>query len=133
MCQCLGRTYFPHRNCTFRRILCSLLWQAVHSASGPARNGLYGPGWAILTPLQRGLRLFRPASGKPRRPGLLSEAGFGQIASKPSHWSAPPRVQLSEFRDGIRRSLPGAAVLWVMPLSTLLVRKPLEWGCRSHF
>lgn len=32
---CLGGTSFPQRNCTFCWILCSLLWQEVHLASGP--------------------------------------------------------------------------------------------------
>lgn len=51
---------------------------------------------ALWTLLQGGLQLLRSASGKPRHPRLLSDVRFGQMASKPLHWSAPQCTQVLE-------------------------------------
>lgn len=90
--------------------------------------------WVVQawTGLQRGLRLLRSASGKPSLPGLLSDAGFGWMASKPSHGSAHDACR-SRRVPWLRWEAPAwAGILWATPLCTSVARKPLGWVCRCQ-
>lgn len=91
-----GRTLLPKWKLHF---LLNPLLPLVISASFSIRPLKEWVSQARLGPLDstsEGFQLCRSESGKPGCSGVSSAAGFGWIASKPSHWSAPQCRQIWE-------------------------------------
>lgn len=91
-----GRTLLPKWKLHF---LLNPLLALVISASLCIRPLKEWVSQARLGPLDstsEGCQFCRSESGKPGCSGVSSAAGFGRIASKPSHWSAPQFRQIWE-------------------------------------
>lgn len=91
-----GRTLLPKWKLHF---LLNPLLPLVISASlciRPLKEWVSQARLGPLDSISEGFQFCRSESGKPGCSGVSSAAGFGRMASKPSHWSAPQCRQIWE-------------------------------------